>query len=126
MTEPDTERVAEVYDHPFKPKRENEPWGLCGHPGCNLSEAAHIHPGNFRYISEAPPAPPQKPPPTAREQPSEDETLPPGDGTVIHMSQYEELKPVPPSCFGCGSKELLIAAQIGNDKIYYCPKCARR
>jgi hypothetical protein len=36
---PDTSTASVVVDHAYVPK--NEPWSLCGHNGCNLSEAAH-------------------------------------------------------------------------------------
>jgi hypothetical protein len=38
VLEPDNNTPAIITDHPYRPRNEEEPWGLCL---CGLAEAAH-------------------------------------------------------------------------------------
>lgn len=107
MAAPDTTHSIVIRDHPYEPRRDDEPWGLCK---CGLSQACHER-TTGPYISTSPPAVSPPLPPGARlvelGQGDGDDEPHPLPVPEIGIEEYEELK-APEDvmvCWKCGTKD---------------------
>lgn len=97
-----------VRDHPFEPKRDDEPWGLCKH--CNLSEPSHVS-SRRPYVPTSPPARPPDPPPNGRlldqGEPSSNGRPEPLPVVEIDLSEMQEHLPQKKNmlCMRCNTVE---------------------